>query len=81
MYTVQDLADLRIKVDAMTAIIKSPEYAAMPLQQRTLLREQLEATDKLSVLVGELINMSDGLVTSGPPSNPNENESSESSDI
>ncbi|MDA5483095.1 hypothetical protein PGS49_20975 [Yersinia intermedia] len=74
MYTVQDLADLRIKVDAMTATIKSPEYAAMPQQQRTLLREQLEATDKLSVLVGELINMGDGLVTSRPPSNSNEDE-------
>ncbi|EPP7681020.1 hypothetical protein ACUVNT_002740 [Yersinia enterocolitica] len=61
MYTVQDLADLRIKVDAMTAIIKSPEYAVMPQQQRALLREQLEATDKLSILVGEFINMSDGL--------------------
>lgn len=48
--------------------------ATYPKQQRTLLREQLEATDKLSVLVGELINMNDGLVTSRPPSNSNEDE-------
>lgn len=74
MYTVQDLADLRIKVDAMNATIKSPEYAAMPQQQRTLLREQLEETDKLSVLVSESINMNDGLVTSGPISNSDDDE-------